>query len=360
MRVSLKTIPIALLGFGLLCAPVFAAELDVPNTANSAEPADPGTLNYIQGTAHLEGKLLNGHDVGSTTMDPGQVLTTRTGKAEILLTPGVFLRVGDHSAVQMISPDIAHTQVELLHGEAGVEVDEIHSQNDLEIIDGGVTTQLVKNGYYEFEAGKPTVLVFSGKAAVEWRDHKYRVVKAHHEMALVPGMKEKSVNFNPKDARDQLYNWSSLRSRYMTEESDAMAEQYGGMDGFDPGWYWDPYAFDYAFLGMDPFWSPFGFGFYPPWWGGSWWGGTGFYGGGYYGGGAYGRGFYGRGGYGRGSYGNGFRGGPIGHRGGGFRGGGFHGGGMGGGGFHGGGMGGGFHGGGMGGGGFHGGGGGHR
>lgn len=340
MRAWLKIVPITLLSSGLLFAPLFAAELNVPNAGNNnAEPAGPGALNYIQGKAQLEGKLLNNNNVGNITLDPGQVLSTGNGKAEILLTPGVFLRVGDHSAVQMISPDIAHTQVELLRGEAGVEVDEIHKQNDLEILDGGVTTQLIKNGYYEFRAGRPMVQVFSGEAAVEWRDHKYRLVKARHEMALVPEVKEKSVAFSPNTSEDALYNWSSLRSRYMTEESDQMAAQYGYGDSFDPGWYWNPYGMDYAFLGMDPFWSPFGWGFYPPWWGGMWWGG-GLYGGGFYGG----RGFYGRG-----AYGNGFRGGPVGHRGGSFGGGGFHGGGMGG-----------FHGGGMGGGGFHGGGGGRR
>ena len=36
--------------------------------------------------------------------------------------------------------------------------------------------------------------------------------------------------------------------------------------GFYPGWYWDPYMWDYTFLGWDPFFSPFGWGFYP--WGG--------------------------------------------------------------------------------------------
>jgi hypothetical protein len=326
MKPWFKTI--ALLGMGVLCAPAFGADL-----------ARPGTVNYIEGAAYLEGKLLNPQDVGSIEMNPGEVLSTEAGKAEILLTPGVFLRLNDNSAVKMISPDITPTQLEIEHGQIAVEVDEIYPENDLEILDGGVTTQLVKTGYYEFTANPATVMVFSGKAAVEVREDKYKVVKDHHKMALMEGAKLKSVDFNAHAAEGELYKWSSLRSQYLAEANNEIAGQYADTAGFDPGWYWDPSMLDYTFIGMDPFWSPFGFGFYPFWGGGGW---GGYWGGGYGGRGYGGRGFGGGGGYGgRGFHGGGFGGG-----------GGFHGGG--GGGFGGGG------GGGFGGGGGGGGGGGHR
>lgn len=364
-----KSMTIMLLGLGLLSAPAFGA--DTPQTGVMPQP---GALNYVEGSAFLEGQQLSNKSVGDSQLNPGEVLTTNTGKAELLLTPGVFLRLDDNSAVRMISPSLTLTQVELLHGRAGVEVDEIHPENDLEIIDGGVVTQLVKNGYYEFDASNPTAMVFTGKAAVEVRPGKYKVVKDHHEFQLAPGpgakplAKEKPASFNVKKAKDDLYNWSSLRSEYLAEDNRQIGSDYAGSEDFDSGWYWDPYAMDYTFIGAEPFWSPFGFGFYPPYY---WSGG---YFGGYYGGGYGGRYYGGRNG-GMHNYGTAFgaqsglgvrpRGGPIhvgGLRSGGFGGGGFHGGGMGGGlrAGGGGGFGGGFHGGG--GGGFHGGGGGgsHR
>lgn len=357
MLPRLKTI--ALIGIGVLCMPAFGAN-----------QARPGAVNYVEGAAFLEGKQLTDQDVGSTDLNAGEVLSTKTGKVEILLTPGVFLRIDDNSAVRMISPDITLTQVELLRGRAGVEVDELYKENDLQVIDGGIATQLVKNGYYEFDAAHPTAMVFQGKAAVEVSDGKYKVVKSHHEFALVAGTdgeslaKEKPADFNARKAEDDLYKWNSLRSQYLAEDNNQMAGEYADASNFDPGWYWDPYGWDYTFIGGGPFMSPFGFGFYPAGWGGLY--GGGFYGGGY-GYGGYGYGGYNRyGGYGRyggNGYGNhggvGVHGTPI--HGGGFHGGamhsgGFHGGGGMGGGFHGGG---GFGGGGMGGGGFHGGG-GHR
>jgi len=150
----------------------------------------------------------------------------------------------------------------------------------------------------------------------------------------------KPANFDPRKAQDDLYNWNSVRSEYLAQDNNEISGQYAGA-GYDPGWYWDPYALDYTFIGAGSFWSPFGWGFYPFGWGGGWWGG-GYYGGGYYGGGYYGGNGYHR--YGNNVAGIGNRpiGGPIHgsgfHSMGGFHsGGGFHSSGFSGGGFHGGG-----------------------
>ena len=253
---------IALAGLGILSMPVFGADVPGPNAP--ANPARPGTVNYIEGAAYLNGKPLHQQSVGSLALDPGQVLTTGTGKTEVLLTPGIFLRVDSNSAVKMISPDLAQTQVQLERGRAGVEVDQIFPQNMVQVIDNGVTTQLIKPGYYEFDANQPEAMVFDGRAEVQVGDGKWETVKGHHELALVAdGAREKTVGFDYHPANDELYNWSSLRSQYLAEANNQIAGEYASAPGFYPGWYWDPYMWDYTFLGWDPFFSPFGWGFYP-------------------------------------------------------------------------------------------------
>jgi hypothetical protein len=290
MAMATRVKTIGLLGIGVLCVSAFAAS-----------PARPGMVNYIEGGVFLDGKQVNEKDVGNVKVNIGQVLSTTSGKAEILLTPGVFFRLDSNSAVRMISPSITPTQVELVRGRAAVEVDELYPQNNLEILDGGVNTQLVKIGYYEFYADNPTVEVFTGKAAVQVGDEKYKVVKGHHEIELANAAEGKPDSFNIRDASGNLYNWSSLRSQYLAEANNEIAGNYAGSAGFNPGWYWDPDMWAYTFIGMDPYWSPFGFGFYPPSWGG-------FYGGGFYGRGYYGSGFGGGGGF-HGGGGGGFHGG---------------------------------------------------
>jgi hypothetical protein len=289
--------------------------------AFAAEPARPGTVNYVEGAAYLDGQPLNSKDVGSVTLEPGQELRTGAGKAEILLTPGVFLRLDADSTVKMVSPDLTLTQVELEKGRAGVEVDELHEQNNLQVLDAGVATRLDKNGYYEFDANKPMAMVFKGKATVDLGDGKSREIKEHHEFLLTAAdnnqtlAKVKPADFDPRSAQDDLYNWSSLRSEYLAESNNQVAGEYAA-GGYYPGWYWNPYGWGYTFIGGGPFYSPFGWGFYP------------------FGYGRFYDGYYGRG-YGRGYYGRGVvvHGGAVG----GFHGGSMGGGSMGGGGFHGGG-----------------------
>ena len=67
---------------------------------------DPGTLNYVEGTVNFDGKMLTNRNLTNDEMRAGEELTTGAGKAEILLTPGIFLRVDSNSAVKMISPDL--------------------------------------------------------------------------------------------------------------------------------------------------------------------------------------------------------------------------------------------------------------
>jgi hypothetical protein len=319
------------------------ATLSATAFGQSANQARPGTLNYIEGQASIEGRPVTPSSVGNTTLQAGQSLSTANGKAEVLLTPGIFLRLGNNSTVEMVSPDLTKTEVRLEQGRANVEVDQLYKQNVILIDMKNGQTQLVKNGLYLFDAINSTVRVFDGKANVYpgtnlQADIKPIDVKGGHQLTLT-GEPVRPQSFKKDQAEDDLYRWSSLRSEYLGEANVNLASDYAGVSGFYPGWYWAGSPYGYTWLPGDGlFWNPFGYGFYSPYY---------LYGGGFiYGG--YGRGFYGRGGYGRGGYVGGFRG----------EGGGFHGGG---GGFHGGG-GGGFHGGGGGGGGFHGGGGGggHR
>jgi hypothetical protein len=124
----------------LLSAPAWSANSD-------KRSAVPGTLNYVEGQTSIGNETLNSKDVGSVELGVGQSLDTGNGKAEILLTPGVFLRVGNNSSLKMDSPELTNTKLTLDRGEAMLEVDEIHSQNDIRISQPGATTRVLKNRF---------------------------------------------------------------------------------------------------------------------------------------------------------------------------------------------------------------------
>jgi hypothetical protein len=272
--------------------------------SQNMNPVQPGALNYVEGQVTLGGSPLTTHSVGTTTLQPEQLIETQIGRAEVLLTPGIFLRLGANSALKMVSPDLTHTEVLLVRGKADVEVDQIYKENDILVDQPGIQTRLLEPGLYAFNMQNHSIRVFDGKAAVfsanAPEEQKPVFVKGGHKLVL-NGEPVKPVHFDKDRSKDGLYAWSSLRSEYLGAANESVASEYAGVDGFDPGWFWDQNLSGYTWLpGDGMLFSPFGFGFYSP-----------FYlegGGMMYGHGYFGRGNYGRSGYGtRGVYG--FRGG---------------------------------------------------
>lgn len=265
----------------------------------NAISARPGTLNYIEGQATINGQELSAKSVGKTELGAGQTIETRNGKAEVLLTPGVFLRLDENSAVRMISPDLTHTEVQVDRGRAQVEVDQLYKQNNIVVSAGSSRTQLLKQGLYSFDADSGHLRVFDGKAAVlpdsPADNEKPITVKGGKQLAL-NGDLTKPQRFDRDRSEDALFKWSSLRSQYLGEANVQLASQYAGTRGFNPGWYWNTGLYSYTWLpGGGPYFSPFGYGFYSPsylYGGGSIYGYPGGYPGGFYNGGAYRGGIY--------------------------------------------------------------------
>jgi hypothetical protein len=321
----------------LLSVPAWSLDTDNRHTAV------PGTLNYVEGQASMENQTLDSKSVGTAELQDGQVLQTGSGKAEILLTPGVYLRLGSNSSVKMISNSLTNTEVTVRDGEAMLEVDELYHENNLRVSQPGADTRISKTGLYGFDATNGDVRVFDGKAVVT-ADDKNVTLKKDHALAL-NNAKLKATDFDKKEVtqNDDLYRWSSLRSEYLSDANVNAAQMYYangwyGPGWWGPGWYWDPWFAGFTFLpGSGYFYNPFGWGFYSPL---MVWRAPALVGGGYY------HHFDGSRPV---AIGNGFRNhavtafhGGYGHMGGGFQGGGMRAGGFGGGGFHGGG----FHGGG--------------
>ena len=248
-----------------------AVVLSAPAFANAgANSALPGTVNYVEGQVSIGSQALDANSLGSAMLEPNQTLETGNGKAEILLTPGVFLRVDSDSTVRMISPSITDTEVQLEQGRAMVEVAEIHDQNNLRMSEGGVETRLVKKGLYEFDADRQEILVFDGKAEVLDRDRTVSV-GGGKRVDLNTNADLKAQGFDKDDYKQSdLYQWSSLRSSYMAEANVNAASAYVADGSYGPGWigagwYWSPAFAGYTFIPGDGIlYSPFGWGFYSP------------------------------------------------------------------------------------------------
>ena len=255
--------------------------LAIPVRADSHPAGRPGTLNYVEGHAFVGTKALDAKSIGSVEVDPGQTLSTEKGKAEILLTPGVFFRLGEQSSATMISSGLTDTRMSVDHGEALVEVAEIHPENNLEILENGKATELLKVGLYDFNQNLSVVRVLDGEA-MAMDGGKNVKIKSGHMVDLGVDNSVKARKFDKKEIEaEDLYHWTSLRSSYLAEANADYAPTYsfGGFGWFGDGWYWDPWFDAYTFIPGDGiFCSPFGWGFYSPWYAY----GAPFYGGGHF------------------------------------------------------------------------------
>ncbi|PWU08086.1 MAG: hypothetical protein C5B51_08490 [Terriglobia bacterium] len=228
--------------------------------------ARPGVLNYTEGSVSLNGLPLRAKAIGSTEIAPGEVLQTASGKAEVLLTPGAFVRLDDHSELRMISPSLTNTQVALQKGRALVEVDQLEKENHLEITVNDTHAVLVKKGIYSFDADQPSVAVYDGRALVREGDREVELGKGK-ELPLSAGLGAQPRKFDRKQTGD-LYAWSKLRSQYMAEATASSARTIVVNNPgwyYGTGWYWNPFFDSWAFVpGSGYFYNPFGYGFYSP------------------------------------------------------------------------------------------------
>jgi len=219
--------------------------------AQQTVSARPGAVNYIEGSVTLNGQPLSGSNLRYTEMMPGQVLSTGQGKAEILLTPGVFVRLDDQSALRMDSPSLTNTEVTLQKGRALVEVDQIEKENRLDIVDNGIHNMLLKKGIYQFDADRPSVAVYDGKVTVRVNDQEIDLGKGK-ELALTgtPGVRLKAQKFD-RNQGGELYAWSKLRSEYTAQANLSSAQSilaYNPGWYYGTGWYWNPWYDSWAFV----------------------------------------------------------------------------------------------------------------
>lgn len=235
------------------------------NGVPAQRQAVPGTINYVEGQATLNGSPLGPNAAGYAIAQPNEALHTDAGFLEVLLTPGAFLRIGHNSEVLMQSVGLANVQLQVTHGSAMVEVADLVKGTTMQVAINGAAAQIEQRGLYEFDANQQLVRVLDGKAKILQASRVKTVGKG--DQIVLADANLKSHGFDKQAAEaDPLFVWSKARSAAEAQANMALARNvatYGGWYG--PGWYWDPFWAEYAFLpGAGYLYSPFGWAFYSP------------------------------------------------------------------------------------------------
>jgi hypothetical protein len=218
----------------------------------------------VEGQVSINGNPLSSKQDGNAQVQPNQSLMTANGKAEMLLSPGVFVRQGNNSEVRLVSPGLVDPTIEVVRGEAMVEVDQKLKDNRIDVREHGAVASIVKNGLYRFDSDNGRMEVIDGQVRVTENGQSKELGRGKEVM--LNGQPLKTVSFDRK-AEDDLYQWSSVRSQYLAEANVATAQNiymgYGSYWG--TGWYWSPYYASWSWLPGDGFfYSPFGYPFFSP------------------------------------------------------------------------------------------------
>jgi hypothetical protein len=257
--------------------------------AQNAISAKAGLVQVSDGEVFVNNTAVEHKMAQFTDLRNKDVLTTGEGRAEVLLTPGAFLRMTDASGVRMVSTRLSDVRLDILKGEAVIEVAELLTDNLITVSVGSAAFELRKGGIYRFDAEPARIRVYQGEAVATAGD-KTVTVKGGHEFAD-SGSGWASGRFDTKET-DALYRWSSRRSGSIAVANVSAARQAGssygvysgfmnsglystlGMGMFGAGtgtyglggsWLYNPYFGMFTFM---PFggtaWSPFGYAYYTP------------------------------------------------------------------------------------------------
>src|SRR5579884_1612451 len=123
-----------------------------------------GVVHFVEGTVFLDDKPIEQQAGKFCEMKQASRLRTTDGRAEVLLTPGVFLRIAEDSEVRMISNRLDNTRVELLKGPAVIEAAESSPDTQVTIILKNYEVKLNKQGSYRFNMEPAEVRVNDGEA----------------------------------------------------------------------------------------------------------------------------------------------------------------------------------------------------
>jgi hypothetical protein len=135
-------------------------------SGQSVISARSGLVNFFEGVVFLDGQPLARKSGNFPRLREGSVLVTESGRAEVLLTPDTYLRIGSDASIRMISSDIDDTQVELLTGSAILDSSQAPAGAFVKIVFKDAAIRILKPGNYRMDAETAQLRVYAGEAEV--------------------------------------------------------------------------------------------------------------------------------------------------------------------------------------------------
>jgi hypothetical protein len=209
---------------GILIAPILAVLSATNAPAQSVISAQSGMMNYTEGQVLLNDR---GVEVTSTKFPQVRVqdvLSTKEGRAEVLLNPGSFLRIGENSSIRLASSSLTRPSVEVLSGSVVLEIAAESKDELVTLTWKDVVLSLVKHGVFRLDTDPAALRVFDGEVSVTSPGHQVTVGKG--KMLPFNGTWA-ALKFDAGQT-DSLDRWSGRRASYLAMANPSAAAMPGG------------------------------------------------------------------------------------------------------------------------------------
>ncbi|MEK7404551.1 MAG: hypothetical protein AAB225_05540 [Acidobacteriota bacterium] len=253
----MKTVP------GLLLIPAALALASAPAFAQTMISAKSGMIHYVEGKVLLDGKAVEPKFGQFPQIKENGVLRTEAGRAEVLLSPGVVLRLSENGGLRLITDRLIDTRLELLSGSILVECGEILKGNAITIAYKDAAVSVREDGLYRIDTEPAELRVYGGRAVVESAGQ-VLTVKGGRTLTLdgtlIAGKFDSKLG-------DSLFRWSKRRADTIAMANLSSAKTLRDSDTAwrYSNWVWNPYFGLFTFIPHRGIWSsPYGCRYYSP------------------------------------------------------------------------------------------------
>jgi hypothetical protein len=239
-------------------------------SAQSVVSAHSGVVHFSEGAVFIDDQRVEQKIGRFSEIKQGSELRTENGRAEVLLTPGMILRIGEASAIRMISNRLTDTRVEFVSGSAILEDAKAAPGTSVVLTYRALEVRFHAPGLYRFNSEPAELRVDEGEAEVLAAGRSITVKQG--QVLPFSGAVETPQTASGTD--DALDSWARRRS-VSVAASDAAAAQaedmavlldappaiaYGAVPSYGVFPYIPMiggYGYGYNYMGLGPWSSPF-------------------------------------------------------------------------------------------------------
>ena len=206
----------------LLPFAIFVLAASLSTFAQSIVSTHSGVVYFWEGSVLIEDQPLEQKFGKFPDIGEGHELRTEHGRAEVLLTPGVFLRMNERSAIRMLSIKLSDTRVELLDGSAIIEANEAAPGASVTILRKNWQVKIPQTGVYRIDSQPEQLRVYKGEVEVSTAGQTETVkVREGENLPLAPVLVPEQAAIAASG--DAFKNWTMGRSQMITSDNATAA-----------------------------------------------------------------------------------------------------------------------------------------